>query len=365
MLAILAAAGFGQSARAANIVWSHPDSVDVFDSKLGDFLDVNLDSLSNRASDFYQAGKYEEAARYYLALLNHNVTDAYSIYDLACCYGLLGKDTLAAGYLRRAVTAGFDNLKHAQNDRDFDKVRKEPVFKAMMDSLNALAEKKAAKLGNLMHVSAPAMFRYRVHLPANYDSTKGYLLVIGLHGLGGDVDNFIRLWGGFGDSNLIYAAAQAPYPYPAGSRLGYSWLATDDSATRAKTTLMSEDYVAAVTRDLTRRYKTDGVYLLGLSQGCAMTYKAGIRYHDLYQGLICFSGWLDTSELTPDLLKAGKGLRVFIAHGKQDQSINYQQGVAARDILKSYGYDVTFRDFEGGHVINAAILKQTVPWVRK
>jgi phospholipase/carboxylesterase len=107
------------------------------------------------------------------------------------------------------------------------------------------------------------------------------------------------------------------------------------------------------------------VYLLGLSQGCAMTYKAGIRYHDLYQGLICFSGWLDTSELTPDLLKAGKGLRVFIGHGKQDQNISYQRGVAARDILKSCGYDVTFRDFEGGHVINAAILKQTVPWVRK
>ena len=47
----------------------------------GDFLDFPLDSARRAANTAYQAAHYEEAARFYLAALEHDITSASDIYN--------------------------------------------------------------------------------------------------------------------------------------------------------------------------------------------------------------------------------------------------------------------------------------------
>jgi predicted esterase len=58
-------------------------------------------------------------------------------------------------------------------------------------------------------------------------------------------------------------------------------------------------------------------------------------------------------------------LRVFIVHGRQDQSVNFERALEARDILRRHGYDVALSAFSGGHVFPAGALQAAVEWLRR
>ncbi|GBD89296.1 hypothetical protein BMS3Abin03_03246 [bacterium BMS3Abin03] len=53
-----------------------------------------------------------------------------------------------------------------------------------------------------------------------------------------------------------------------------------------------------------------------------------------------------------------------MAHGKNDQRVEYELGTQSRDILKSYDYNLTFYDFAGGHATPPKnILEQVTNWI--
>jgi len=331
----------------------------------GDFLDFPLDSFRGAANREYQSAHYEEAARFYLAALEHDITSANDIYNLACCYGLLKKDTLAAVYLQRAVRAGFDDVEHARQDPDFDSVRSSPVFSAAIES-SAVAAKRAADLkGKPVAISAEAFQTCFVHLPEGFDSTKSYPLLVGLHGVGGNAGNFAGLYERAGKPQLIYAVLEAPYPIPVGATTGYSWVfeSESDSTVRRRSSLMSSDYIAEACRELAARYHISGTWLLGFSQGCGMAYVTGIRHHDLFKGIIGFGGGFDTLRFSPADYEAAKGLRVFSSHGSEDRVVDPKYGAQAREFLKRKGFDVTFTGFKGGHAVPEAQLKEAMKWM--
>ena len=359
--------GLAQAEKTIDVDWSQPETINPFHEDIGDFLDVDLSGFAKKAYDVYQSKDYEDAARYYLAMLRYDINNANSIYNLACCYGLLGKDILAAKYLERSVTAGFENIEHIKEDPDFDKVRGKKVFDATVDSIASQIKRKAEILGNIVHVDAPALFKCRIRLPEDYDSTKSYPLLVGLHGLGSSPDRFITLWEKFGMHDFIYASPQAPYPFSSGKEIGYSWRlwGTGQEGLGKKTSAMSDDYVALIVENLRKRYKIGEAYLLGFSQGCAQTYTTGIRYSPLFEGLICFGGWLDEDWLTDISVKGAKGLRVFIAHGTEDGVVEHDAGIKAKDFLTKHGYDVTSYDFEGGHRVPEEVAKEAVKWMRR
>ena len=115
---------------------------------------------------------------------------------------------------------------------------------------------------------------------------------------------------------------------------------------------------------------------MGFSQSAIFTYIAAIQRPELYKGIICLSGpaihepirnpfageyapdWLEEKYLEP-----ANTLRVFIAHGTKDQTPPYDFGLKSKEILRSYGYDVSFHSFEGGHIIDPEILRQALEWI--
>jgi predicted esterase len=335
------------------------------DPSAGDFLDLNLDSLQAAAHSAYQARDYAVAARLYLEALNHDITNSGDIYNLACCYGLLGKETLAARYLVRAVRAGFDDLEHVRRDPDFDSVRSRPVFAATVESASARAEAAATKAGLALTVSAQTLLPVYVHLPAGYDSTRAYPLLLGLHGYGSNPRQFARLYERAGSPKLIFAALQAPYPMAAGKEPGYSWVtwSKDDSTARRTSSELSTEYIVEAARQLASRYRTSGTWLLGFSQGCGMAYATGLRHSDRLKGIICFGGGFDTLRFTAEQYATARELPVFSSHGLEDRVVEHAYGAASREFLARQGFKVTVADFPGGHSVPEEPLTKAVRWM--
>ena len=339
---------------------------DPLDPSAGDFIDIDLKELNRKAYEAYNSGLYLDAARAYLALLELNITDASAIYNLACCYGVLGEGPLAASYLVRSVRAGFENIDHMQRDPDFNKVRGTPRFDGVVDSIAAAFEKRESAQENVGFLMTPSLLPYRIHFPAGYDAESSRTLVVGLHGFGSDPDNFSGLWEGFGEADFIFAAPQAPYPFAVGSAVGFSWrlhnAGEDDKERSARA---AERYVVELVNHLKNEHLIDAVFLLGFSQGGAHTYTVGIRHHEIFDGMISFGGWLEMEKLQQDEIERANHSRVFISHGSEDRVVDFEAGSQARSILSDAGYDVTFSSFEGGHRVPEEELRKVVEWLSK
>lgn len=94
----------------------------------------------------------------------------------------------------------------------------------------------------------------------------------------------------------------------------------------------------------------------GFSDGASYAISLGLINGDFFHSIVAFSpGFVISGE------PHGKP-RIFISHGTHDHILPGTGGpVAAK--LKSRGYDVTFREFDGDHEIPAAVAREGLNWV--
>ncbi len=339
---------------------------DPFDIHAGDFLDQDFSLLEENARNAYRAGDNESAAIYYLEYLKFNAVDGGNIYNLACCYGLLGEADLAALYLERAYNAGFTDVGWMSMDPDFEPVRGADVFDDLINELTLIAEAEMSEAPEVVFNEASSMLPCPIKFPENYDSDQSYPLIIGLHGFGSNPDSFITLFDRFENPDFIYASPRAPYNREGGGQPGFSWFTwAEDPDYNLRVQDMTVEYVANTVNELTAEYNISDVYLLGFSQGCGLAYMAGISKPDLYDGLICFGGWLDIDYLDDEQIEFGKDLRIYISHGTEDTMVEFESGTVARDYLIDFGYDVTFDEWDGPHTVPAESLIRVQSWLSK
>jgi phospholipase/carboxylesterase len=232
----------------------------------------------------------------------------------------------------------------------------------------------------MIYIESSALFGCLVRLPENFDPKSGYTLVIGLAGGGGNPEDIISIWDDSPNSSFIYAVPQAPYPLLNDGKLGFDWAnwPTANEELISQATKLSGKYIVKVVKELTRLHNINNVYLMGFSQGAILSYLVGIKHHQFFKGIIClsgpgllvpltnpFGGTLNPIWLTEELIQDAAELQVFIAHGKDDQPAPYELATRSRNILVNYGYDVTFREFDGGHNLPPGeILEQVVNWIQ-
>ena len=227
---------------------------------------------------------------------------------------------------------------------------------------------------DLIYFESKSLFKCTIKLPDNYDPQKNYKLVIGLPV---EFNDFRSIWNDF-DIDFIYATPQAQYSTLMDNKMVSDWAfwTSYDSSTIDRAANLTADYMGDLVSELKAHYNIDDIYLMGFSQSAIFTYIAGLQRPQLYKGLICLSGpaifeplrnpfageyapdWLEEKYLEP-----ANTLRVFIAHGTEDQTPKYEYGVKSKEILTSYGYDVTFYSFEGGHTIDPNTLKRVLEWI--
>ena len=325
---------------------------DILDPHIGDFLDVNSDIFAVRAWEYYNKMDYETAAKFYLKLLHYNSSNANALYNLACCYGLLGNDSLTVKYIKRAYNAGFTDLGHIESDPDFNGIRDSNIFITLLDSLENIQEKADSLRGILTLIPANTLHKCRIKYPADYDPSTYYPLLIGLHGWGDTADNFIMLDRKFPQMNFIFAAPEAPYEFGAGSNIGYSWIeGWEKPEIFEKSVILTEEYILQVISYITSIYNISDVYLMGFSQGCWITYYVGIKNPELFSGLLCFGGELPMDILGKNAIASAHELPIFIVHGKNDSVIPLEMGKSAFTILNENDYTCDMHVFEGAHEI--------------
>ena len=99
------------------------------------------------------------------------------------------------------------------------------------------------------------------------------------------------------------------------------------------------------------------VTLGGLSDGATYALALGLLNGDLFTRLVAFSpGFLKQVD------RNGKP-RVFVSHGTRDTVFHIYRGQEVVRQLREEGYDVTYREFEGGHEVPDAIAREAFAWL--
>jgi len=183
-----------------------------------------------------------------------------------------------------------------------------------------------------------------LQLPSQAGASPLPLLVL-LHGAGGSGERVLRRFGSAGDAAGV--AVIAP------DSRGSTWDAIRGGFGRD---------VTFVNRALERVFETVAVdpariAVGGFSDGATYAASLGLINGDLFRRVVAFS-----PGFVVDGTPHGRP-RFFVSHGTADPILPIDQ--CSRLIvsaLRRRGYDVTFREFDGGHEVPAAIADEGMKW---
>ena len=94
----------------------------------------NAEERYERAYDFYRNDRYQEAAAMFRRAGDEGHRPATAYYNAACSWALLGDANHALAELSRAIDAGWDDFDHIADDSDFDPIRRDARFGALLES---------------------------------------------------------------------------------------------------------------------------------------------------------------------------------------------------------------------------------------
>ena len=183
-----------------------------------------------------------------------------------------------------------------------------------------------------------------VYIPRSYKDGTPMPLVVMLHGLSGGAER-VRFMQPFADQfGLIVVAPEAR---------DRTWGQSDPG--------FDEDvhYISAAYKKVTDFFDVDGdhVALGGVSDGATYALCMGLAYGDIFNHLLIFAG-----AFIEPIRRKGKP-KIFVGHGVNDMQMPIDR--TARKFvpqLKSEGYDVTFREFDGGHGAPRPIVQEGLEW---
>ena len=183
-----------------------------------------------------------------------------------------------------------------------------------------------------------------LYVPEGYTSEREWPLILAFHGasgLGESMRRFFPLADEFGVRVL------AP------SSRAWTWDGVlDDSGPDL-------EFIAAAVEHTLSNYAVDfdQVGMAGLSDGASYTLSLGLGNGDVFGSLMASSpGVMTPLEVT------GKP-RIFISHGTADRIMPIADtGRKFATGLRNSDYDVTFREFDGGHGTPTEILREAFEW---
>jgi phospholipase/carboxylesterase len=181
---------------------------------------------------------------------------------------------------------------------------------------------------------APARGDHLLYAPAGCEAGRGAPLAVLLHGAGGDARAALDLLRGLADATGIILLAPTSREY--------TW---DVIVGRYGPDVEAIDRALQETFS---RYAVDPARLAvgGFSDGASYALSLGINNGDLFTDVLAFSpGFMAPS------MSVGAP-RFFVSHGRRDRVLPIER--CSRRIvpqLERAGYEVTYREFDGGHTV--------------
>jgi predicted esterase len=184
-----------------------------------------------------------------------------------------------------------------------------------------------------------------LYVPVGFRSDRPTPLVVLLHGAGGNGD-------------------MARTRFPLADELGFIILAPDSRDERTWDELLGafgpdQEFIGEALRLVLNAFTVDRkkIALAGVSDGASYALSLGVGSGDIFTHLIAFS-----AAFVLPLRVRGKP-RVFISHGTRDTVMPIEK--TGRDVvrrLKALEYDVTYREFDGGHSTPPEIVREAFEW---
>jgi dienelactone hydrolase len=201
-----------------------------------------------------------------------------------------------------------------------------------------------------IHIQGRA-YSLALSIPLTYQPSKGYGLVVCLHGAGFTGDVYLERW-------------QA--------RLGDDYiLACPTYAAGAWFTKQAEDLVLTTIYHVCRQYHVDPdrIFLTGMSNGGIGAWLIGMHHAPLFAGLAPMASGLD--EVLMPFLANLRNTPVYIIHGAKDQVMPVELSRSISRELTALGYPHVYREHQrehpmaGGHYFPREELPDLVAWLNK
>jgi poly(3-hydroxybutyrate) depolymerase len=183
-----------------------------------------------------------------------------------------------------------------------------------------------------------------LYVPAGFDQ-RGAALAVSFHGAAGNARDGIDILRTYADAGgfLLLAPASAGPTWDLLLRGNGPEVAALDGALG--------DTFAAYRVDASR------LAITGFSDGASYALSLGLANGDLFSHVIAFSpGFVTATRLE------GRPL-IFVSHGQGDVVLpiaSSSRRIVPR--LRESGYTITYREFDGGHVIPAEIREEATSW---
>ncbi|HEY7290115.1 MAG TPA: alpha/beta hydrolase-fold protein [Vicinamibacterales bacterium] len=184
-----------------------------------------------------------------------------------------------------------------------------------------------------------------VYIPKNYTPDKALPLLVMLHGAGN-------------------TSSSVQYTFPLADEFGVIILAPDSRDERTWDGVLRNwgpdvDFLAEALAQTVGRYNVDRTRLGvgGFSDGASYALSFGISFGDQFQHVIAMS-----PGVMQPIAARGKP-HIFISHGTADPIMPIDD--TSRKFvpkLKSLGYDVTYREYDGRHSPSPPIVREAFEW---
>jgi phospholipase/carboxylesterase len=184
-----------------------------------------------------------------------------------------------------------------------------------------------------------------VYVPKGYRESTPVPLLIMLHGFAGWADEMKSTFALAEDFGVVVIA-------PESRALTWGQAAPGFDA--------DVKFISAAYKKVTRLINVDPerVALGGRSDGAGYALSMGLAYGDIFNHLIVFSGGLMNA------IRRKGSPKVFIAHGTNDRQMPIElTGRQYAATLKAEGYDVTYREYDGGHATPPAVAREAFTWL--
>jgi len=188
-----------------------------------------------------------------------------------------------------------------------------------------------------------------MYVPRNYSDESAYPLFIGLHGAGGDADNWNGSYPDRAEANsMIFVAPDSR---------SSSWdLMTYPDRTFGPDVQFLDEMLDHVFTHC--RIDPNRIALGGFSDGASYSLSLGIGNGDLFTHLVAYSpGYY----VIPDPVVGQP--TIFVSHGPHDDVLPfYNTANTIVPALENAGYDVTFHEFDGGHEVPTEVSTAALDW---
>lgn len=195
---------------------------------------------------------------------------------------------------------------------------------------------------------------------AKGDSKKAIIL---LHGVGSNEQDLFSLADHL-PSDFYVLSVRAPFTLGSGR---YAWYNVDFSTGKpvfdVEQELTSRDLLTRFVSEMKEKFKLDQVYLGGFSQGAIMSYSVGLSHSREVTGVVAFSGRI--LEEIQRTITSGEdlgNLKVFLAHGIHDDKLPIHYARNGKTYLEKLKVKLSYHEYQMGHQITEAVLKDLNQW---